>query len=93
MAALRGGLLRAVFFGAGRLALLFFAPRDDAAAARVLDFFVLDFLAADFFAFGLEALDLGALVFLPLDFLALAMDLSVQCEAQLMRVDGNERAI
>jgi hypothetical protein len=84
LAALRG----AAFLGAARLALLFFAPREDAAAARFTDFF-----AFDFFVFDFEALDFGALAFLLFDFLALAMDLSVQWEAQLMRVDGNERAI
>jgi hypothetical protein len=64
------------------------ALRDEAAAARFTDFLALDFFGADFFA-----LDFEALAFLPFDFLALAMDLSVQWEAHLMRVDGNERAI
>jgi len=61
---------------------------DEAAAARFTDFFAFDFLVLDF-----AALAFGALAFLPFDFLALAMDLSVQWEAQLMRVGGNEREI
>ena len=69
-------LFLVAFFGAARLALLFFALREEAAAARftaflVLDFFALDFLAFDFFA---------------LLFFAFAVDHSVQWALQLMRV-------
>src|ERR1700744_6688901 len=55
-------LLRAAFFGAARfvllfLALLFLTLRDDAAAARLTDFFAFfafDFFPLDFFALAMD---------------------------------------